>query len=111
MIRNNSILIVLALALLGAMSISDSRLLYQEIDELVEGRELEREELKEGAESGKDWIKLLMSGGTDYIHQQSICHLPDKIGFHIQESNLEQSHFHQSLVPLYLLHCSLRLDV
>lgn len=52
------------------MTLADTTFLYLEQEESVEICESELEELKESKE-GRDWIRVLLSGGTDYLAVQN----------------------------------------
>ena len=90
------------------MTLADVKFLYLEQEELAEGREVEREELKEGAES-KDWIKLLFSGGHGYFVAQFSYQLQQKNDFRLQEITRRMTHFGHAQIPLFLKFCSLKI--
>lgn len=90
------------------MTLADVKFLYLEQEELAEGREVEREELKEGAES-KDWIKLLLSGGHGYFVAQFSYQYQRKIDFCLQKITERTTHFGHAKVPLFLQFCSLKI--
>ena len=90
------------------MTLADTKFFYLEQEELVEGREVEREELKEGAE-GKDWIKLLLSGGHGYFVAQFSYQYQRKNDFCLQEITRRTTCFGHTQIPLFLKFCSLKI--
>ena len=94
----------------GAMTLADTKSFYLEKEEIVEGREIEREELKEGAE-GKDSIKLLISGGTDYLAAHHTIGLQRTLEYHTQEMSLRNTEFQKKSIPLFIMHCCLKVHL
>lgn len=93
--------------LLGAMALADGKSFYLEQEELLEGREIEREELKEGSE-GRDWIKLLFSGGPDFHAMQVYHQIRIVTADHIKEITQRNCTFDRQEIPLFLMYCCLR---
>lgn len=110
MIRKSSISTLLALLLISAMTLADTRAWVFELDEIIEGRELENEELKEGSEAEREWFRMLSAGGPDFIASDPFQF---KSGlFH--SITLEQpSSFLGTAcsIPLFILHCSLKVHL
>ncbi|MCP4456941.1 MAG: hypothetical protein GY816_02775 [Cytophagales bacterium] len=69
MVLNKFILASISLLLFVAMTLADTSFIYLE-QELVESAEVERKEITEGKE-GRNWIRVLLSGGTDYLAAQN----------------------------------------
>ncbi|MEO9483704.1 MAG: hypothetical protein ABJG47_09675 [Ekhidna sp.] len=109
MIRNKFLLILTSLFLLGAMTFIDTRHYYLESEELVESREAEREELKEGAE-GKDWMKWV-HGGFDFYAKNQSFRFPPLTHFHGQTNAPKNIFFNKKELPLFLKYCCLKLNL
>lgn len=93
------------------MTLADTRTLVFELDEIIEGREIENEELKEGSEIEREWLKLLASGGPDFlpsgfflIKSSILCLNANRIADH-QAVSLTSG------LPLFILHCSLKIHL
>ncbi|MEP0985149.1 hypothetical protein [Ekhidna sp.] len=109
MIRNKSIILITSLLLLGAMTLIDTRDFYFEKEELVESREVDREELKESAEKS-DWIQF-SAGGNDFIPNEICNQLRHITSFEYQGITGHYSLIRRSNVPLFLKHCCLKIHL
>jgi hypothetical protein len=107
-IRSKIILYILSGILFGSLTITDTHHLFIEQEEVAEGRELEREELKE-KEEGKDWLENLLSSSDSEADQSNW------VRFNFAFSTLNQnqgstSNFSIQNVALFILFCSLKID-
>ncbi len=91
------------------MTFTDTRHFYLENEELVESREVEREELKEGAED-RDWLKFL-SGGNGLFNNHLSHHLPQFTRFHCQGIKRHYSLLSKCEIALFLKHCCLKIPL
>lgn len=91
------------------MTFIDTRYYYLENEELVEGRETEREELKEGAE-GKEWVKLLNGSFDQDILNQSFQFHQNSC-FHEREINQLNAFLSKENLPLFLKYCCLKIHL
>ena len=107
MVRNKYLLIFTSLLLFSAMALADTKCFYLEQEELVEGRETEREELTEGAE-GKDWIRLLLSGEYGVIRQPTFLFDRKHDRFILRAGSPESIAAYKE-IPLFLKYCSLKI--
>ncbi len=92
------------------MTLADTRTFYLEKEELLETCETELEELKE-AKEGRDWIKVLHLGNTDYLSAQDaiLCHHT----FHFTEREIQQRKvsFFLAKVPLFIFFCCSKIHL
>jgi len=102
----------IALLVLAAMTFIDTQFIFLEKEELIELKEVEREEeIEENAESKKSGFKHLFSGGSDFIASLS------KVIFPVYWNNLSLgkqlfSSFHKrNNVPLFIMYCALRVHL
>lgn len=92
------------------MTLADTKFFYLEQEELVESVEVEREEIKKGKD-GRNWIKILLSGGTDHLAVQN-SFLAQRIS---QICTREIAQFaiatHSTDIPLFIKFCCLKIDL
>ncbi|MEQ9301199.1 MAG: hypothetical protein RIF33_21665 [Cyclobacteriaceae bacterium] len=97
--------------LISAMTLADTRAWVFELDEIIEGREIEKEELKEGSEVAREWYRLLSAGGLDFIPSDPF--LFKSVLLHYSALNQSSAYLHttDSRAPLFILHCSLKIHL
>ena len=91
------------------MTFIDTRHYYLEHEDLVESRELEREELKEGPEDW-DWLKFL-SGGNGLFTNEFSYQLKQITRFQYQGITRHYSLLTRSDIALFLKHCCLKIHL
>lgn len=92
------------------MTVADTKFFYLEQEELVESSEVELEEIKELKE-GRDWIRILLSGGTDYLAAQNtfLTHRASQICIReIAQLAIESL---STDVPLFIKFCCLKIHL
>ena len=89
------------------MTLIDTRHFYLENEDLVESREIEREELKEGAE-GRDWVVFLMGGNSLFLNEFSY-HLKQFTPLLFQGITRHYSLTTRTEVDLFLKFCCLKV--
>lgn len=105
-IRNKFILTILSLLLFTSMTLADTRVFYMEQEQVVESKEVEREELKENAE-GKVEIKTLLFGSADGDTNQILYHLNRVANSFFRAATNRNRTLQKSQIPLFLMYCCL----
>ncbi|GAB4234283.1 MAG: hypothetical protein Tsb0034_07920 [Ekhidna sp.] len=91
------------------MTFIDTRHFYLENEELVESKEGEREELKEGTED-KDWIKLIFGFSDFWVGNQSIESICYSYFLSLANTTCD-NFFNKQEVPLFLKYCCLKIHL
>ncbi len=98
-----------SLLLLGAMTLIDTRHFCFEKEEVIESREVEREELKEGVEKS-DWFQFSPSNNY-FISNEVSYQLRHFTSFEYQGITGHYSLIRRSDVALFLKHCCLKIHL
>ena len=108
--RRRPILTIIALVLLGGILISGTQSLFlQQDEELVKGREAERELVEEGKE-GKDWFRFLSSGGADGLIGKSSDTFQQITEIRVLQFRQRYLIHSQRRIALFLKYCRLKVD-
>lgn len=94
-----------------SMTMADTQYFYLEQDERIENQEVEPEELKE-TEERHDWVKLLFSGGdSDGLASHVFDQFQRAIDGYTREVVSRKHNLVLSRVPLFIMHCSLKIHL
>lgn len=92
------------------MTLIDARYFYLENEELVESREVEKEEELEERTENKHWIQFLSGGNGLFIHWFSY-QLQQYKRFHYQGITRHYSLVRKSVLGLFIKHCCLKIPL
>lgn len=76
----------------------------------MEFTETELEELKEGKE-GRDWIRILLSGGNDYLNTQNTFLTQRTLQFSLKEKVRSVISIRSTNTPLFIRYCCLKIHL
>ena len=90
------------------MVLSDSKIIYLEQEEVVESREVEREELKEGQE-GKEYFNLILSGIGGFLASSCVSVTGRYARFFTKDINTQKFDIPTRATPLFIQYCCLKV--
>lgn len=99
----------ISLVLLITLTV-DTKFFYIEQEEVLETYEKELEELKEGKE-GRNWIKLLLSGGTDYLITQNTFLATRGFIYGLRGIIKLRTSIQRADAPLFIKYCCLKIHL
>lgn len=112
MIRQKHLLTFIALLVFSAMTFNDTQFIFIDHEEWIEAREVEKEEeVKEGEESEKSELKYLFSGGSDFISSSWHPEFSNYWQVLRDGKSLNALDFTHTKVPLFIMYCALKLHL